>query len=132
MIGTIVPEQIQHKLNYFLFCQFFENLFSICVKFSITSKVLLSSLHADLQVLRLLLRQSRHTRLFHNPLRLFNILHNHYLSKFSELKNQVLKLRFKIKLIIQQFVAENSLSSMILCCWWRLGNMSHQKFWLTL
>jgi hypothetical protein len=39
-------------------------------------------------------------------IRLFIILYNHYLLKIAELENQVLKLRFKFKLIIWQFVAE--------------------------
>jgi hypothetical protein len=29
---TIVPERFWHKLNYFLFCQIFENLFITCAK----------------------------------------------------------------------------------------------------
>jgi len=36
---------------------------------------------------------------------MFIIIYNHYLLKISELKNQVPKLRFKIYLVIQQFVA---------------------------
>jgi hypothetical protein len=35
------------------------------------------------------------------------ILYKHYASKFSELKNQLPKLRFEILLIIQQFVTES-------------------------
>jgi hypothetical protein len=38
---------------------------------------------------------------------MFIILYKHYLPKISKLKNQLLKLRFEIKLIIQQFVAES-------------------------
>jgi len=43
-------------------------------------------------------RQSRHTKLSHkqNTSDVFIGLYNHYLPKISELKNQVLKLRFKI------------------------------------
>ncbi len=55
----------------------------------------------------LTLQQSRHIRLFENiePCVLI-IIYNHYMSKFLELKNQVLKLRFKIQLIIQYYVVE--------------------------
>jgi hypothetical protein len=43
------------------------------------------------------LGQYRHTRFFHNIDKiLFIILYNYYLPKFSELKNQVLKLKFQI------------------------------------
>ncbi len=43
------------------------------------------------------LKQFRHTRLFDNTDNIvFIVLCNHYLLKKSELKNQVLKLRFKI------------------------------------
>jgi hypothetical protein len=35
------------------------------------------------------------------------IVYNHYLLKISELKNQLLKLRFEVKSIIQQFVAKS-------------------------
>ncbi len=42
------------------------------------------------------LRQCKQTQLFHNIEKtLFIILYNHYLLKISELKNQVLKLRFQ-------------------------------------
>jgi hypothetical protein len=47
------------------------------------------------------LRQSKHIRLSHNIVKkLFNILYDHYLPKIKKLKNEVLKLRFKFKLII--------------------------------
>jgi hypothetical protein len=66
---SVVPDQIQRKLNYFSFCQIFEILFSICAKILIKSKVQLSA---------------GHTRLFHNhEERLFIILYIHYLLKFQ-------------------------------------------------
>ncbi len=43
------------------------------------------------------LKQFKHIRLFHNIDKiLYIICYNHYLPKFSKLKNQVLKLKFKI------------------------------------
>ncbi len=43
------------------------------------------------------LKQPTHVRLFHNiDKSLFIILYNQYLSKISELKNQMPKLRFQI------------------------------------
>jgi hypothetical protein len=43
------------------------------------------------------LKQFKHTKLFHNTDNIvFIILYNHYLPKISKLKNQVLKLKFKI------------------------------------
>jgi len=51
----------------------------------------------DLQQQWLKLRESKHIKLFHNiDKSLFIILHKHYMPKFSKLKNQVPKLRFKI------------------------------------
>jgi hypothetical protein len=95
---TTVPLPSWHKLNYFLFCRTFEKLFIICVKNLIKLQVQLSSF--ELQTLHdkdLKLRQSRHTRLFHNiDKTLFIILYIHYLLKILELKNQMLKLRFQI------------------------------------
>jgi len=41
------------------------------------------------------LKQSKHIRLFHNiDKTIFIILYNNYLSKFSKLTNQVLKIKF--------------------------------------
>jgi hypothetical protein len=61
----------------------FEKLFIICVKILIKSKVQLSGF--ELQTFHkgsLRLRQSKHTKLFHNIEKiLFIILNNHYLSK---------------------------------------------------
>jgi hypothetical protein len=49
----------------------------------------------------LTLKWFKHTKLFHNTeYNVFIIVDNHYLPKFSKLKNQVPKLRLKFKLII--------------------------------
>jgi len=53
------------------------------------------------------LKQSRQIRLLHIiDKTMFIILYNHYQPKISEIKNQGLKLRFGIEIIIQQFVVK--------------------------
>jgi hypothetical protein len=101
----VVPLPFQHKLNYFSFIQNFEKLFLICVevliKFTIrvwNPQHSLSRFEPQISKDKVLtLKWSKHTRLFHNiGYIVFIIIYNHYLLKISELKNQVLKLRFKI------------------------------------
>ncbi len=102
---TIVSLLFLHKI-FFSFFQNFEILFIICVKILIKSKGLTIRFWiVDLLGLKLLTphhsglqkRKSRQSRLFdNNDKSLFIICYNHYLSKISNFKNQVLKLNFQI------------------------------------
>jgi hypothetical protein len=85
----------------------FEKLFVICVKILIKSKVQLSGF--ELQTFHknsLRLRQSKHTRLFHNIEKiLFIILYNHYLSK-----------KFRIKKASAKVKISNLINYSTICC----------------
>jgi hypothetical protein len=64
---TIIPLPFWHKLNYFSFCQTFEILFIICVKFLIDLKVeLLGFEPQTFNVCDFKVNQSRYTRMFYN------------------------------------------------------------------
>jgi hypothetical protein len=85
-----------HKLNYFLFCWNFEKLFITCAKIIIIIIKLNSKIYnywiwtLDLSILEFI-----HMRLSHkNNKIVFIILYKPYVSKTSELKNQLPK--FKI------------------------------------
>jgi hypothetical protein len=93
----VVPLPIQHKLNYLLFFwgkkKYIYYLRQNCnrINFSIVRFEPKTFKNNNLK-----LRQFLHTKLFHNTENsLFIILYNHYLPKFSKLKNQLSKLRFK-------------------------------------
>jgi hypothetical protein len=97
----IVPEQFQHKLNYFLFFQIFEIIFIICVEFLTKLRIYKISIvkfeWQTLKIKNLKVKQFKHTSLSHKlKMNVIVIFYNHYLFKMSKCKNQVLKLRFKI------------------------------------
>jgi hypothetical protein len=84
--NIVVPEQIQHKSNYFSFCQIFEKLFNICGEILIILKLHLSRFepqtfkYGDIK-----LRQSKHTKLFHNlEKKSIIILYTHYLPNIKK------------------------------------------------
>jgi hypothetical protein len=107
----VVHKQFWHKLNYFFFLNFWKNIYIICAEISIII-IKLNSEVFDCPSLNLKHAKSldfcQTLRLSHKDNNvIFISLYKHYVSKISELKNQLPKLRFEILLIIQQFVAES-------------------------
>jgi len=103
---TVVHEQFQHKLNYFLFYQNFEKIFTICVKNLIIIIIIKFEIFrlSGLNFRPIISRIEEYDK--DNKI-IFIILYKYYLPKFSELKNQLSKLRFEIQLIILQFVVKS-------------------------
>ncbi len=101
---VILYEQFQHKLNYFLFCQKFEKIFTTCAEILIiiiksNSEMLwLSGLNFKLAIFRTKKCDSLNTLILSHKdnKSMFIILYKYYLLEFLELKNQLLKLRCKI------------------------------------
>jgi hypothetical protein len=95
---TIVLLAFQHKLNYYYLFEFLNKYFFICAKILIKSKISLSRFEPHTSKDKVLtLKWFRPTRLSHNTKYItFIIIYKNYMSKFSELKNQLPKLRFKI------------------------------------
>jgi len=89
-MDTIVLLGFRHKLNYYYFF--------ICAKILIKSKFSLSRFEPHTSKDKVLtLKWFRPTRLSHNTKYIaFINIYKKYMSKISELKNQVPKLRFKI------------------------------------
>jgi hypothetical protein len=112
----VVHKRFWHKFYFIIFFWIFKKLFIICAEISIIIIKLNSEVVFTVQFEPQNMpnpwtygSNSLDTlRLSHKDNNvIFISLYKHYVSKFSELKNQLPKLRFEILLIIQQFVAKS-------------------------